>query len=685
MKPCVLLVEDVKPLARDLKAFLDKHGYSAEIATSASEALGLLREKVFDVVVTDMRLTEGTGPDEPEGLQLIGQIRSIRPGVPAILMTAFHSTGAAIDASRVGAFDYVIKGPALLQDLASTIRSAIAKRGSSAARPSLAINPEVEDLLVGRSPAMREVCRKIGQLVNKSGPVLITGEYGSGKTAVAEALHRYSQRSSRPFVTIACDTTPAAEIHSALSALDMNVTARTGQNRDLPGTLYFAEVGRLSEGMQRLLMSSLYGLLARPREASTESATAVRVIAGTIQNLAREVRTLAFDEGLYFLLAPHTIEVPPLRERSEDIPELIQQIIWKHAGVEGANIEVESSGIDYLLTLPWPGNMLQLAYVVQRALLSVRGTVIRLGDLCSAVESSLAVISRKTDNRRAVPSEAQVAPIAPAAHGAPTVADHAVLHKLGSGGYGEVWLAQTVVDSYRVVKVVRRQGLVADAFETEFAGIQRFWPVSFSHKGLVRIFQVGKNDADGYFFYVMEAADDQTSGRVINPDSYTPRTLAGDLTNRGQRLPLEECVRIGLAIAAALNHLHMHGLTHRDVKPANVIFVDGRPKLADIGLVCPIGRPTEMGTAGYAAPEGSGTPAADQYALGKLLYRIFTGNDPDREYPQMPTLPDKRSGRLNAIIMKATEESPRKRYGSIHEMEAALRWVRKSACDAASP
>src|SRR5262249_5337738 len=147
----------------------------------------------------------------------------------------------------------------------------------------------------------------------------------------------------------------------------------------------------------------------------------------------------------------------------------------------------------------------------------------------------------------------------------------------------------------------------------EFAGLKRFEPISRSHPGWVNILHVGKNEEAGFFYYVMEAADDAVRGQAINPDDYAPKTLASELAKRG-RLPLDECLRLGLSLVAALGQLHHRGLIHRDVKPSNIIFVDGVPKLADIGLVTAIGESVSfVGTEGYVPPDGPGSPGADLY------------------------------------------------------------------------
>ncbi len=257
----------------------------------------------------------------------------------------------------------------------------------------------------------------------------------------------------------------------------------------------------------------------------------------------------------------------------------------------------------------------------------------------------------------------------------PRVPDHELIRRIGRGAYGEVWIARSVTGAYRAVKIVHRQSFDHDRpFEREFEGIRKFEPISRTHDSQVDILHVGRGE--DCFYYVMELADDQSTGGQINPDRYAPRTLKSDLMFHG-RIPFEECVRIGLALATALEHLHAAGLVHRDVKPSNIIFVNGVPKLADIGLVTGVDATrSHVGTEGFAAPEGSGTAQGDLYSLGKVLYEISTGKD-RQEFPELPTqlreLPD-RDGlmELNAVIAGACRHDPKDRYPSAAAMRADL-------------
>jgi serine/threonine protein kinase len=259
----------------------------------------------------------------------------------------------------------------------------------------------------------------------------------------------------------------------------------------------------------------------------------------------------------------------------------------------------------------------------------------------------------------------------------PAIPEHQLLRFIGRGGGGEVWLARNVLGSYRAVKIVRKHSLRdVSLFNNEFSGLLRFEPVSRLHDGLMDILQVGVAVQGDYFYCVMELADDVHSGQQIEPERYVPRTLAYDLSKRG-RLPIGECVRNGAAIASALGFLHRHQLIHRDIKPGNIIFVNGFPKLADVGLVTVAQEPrSHIGTEGFIPPEGAGTPQADVYSLGKVLYQMSTGKDRN-DYPELPANlgehpEDIDLVRFNSIVLRACRTRPVRRYRSAEELLSAL-------------
>ena len=272
----------------------------------------------------------------------------------------------------------------------------------------------------------------------------------------------------------------------------------------------------------------------------------------------------------------------------------------------------------------------------------------------------------------------------------PTVSDYELIRRIGHGAYGDVWLARSnATGALRAAKIVWRHTFENERpFKREFEGIQRFEKISREHPSQLALFHIGRNDAEGYFFYVMELADQAGPGptmvgrdvpiappRAEDSLPYQPHTLRADL-EKG-RLPAAKVLEIGLALSEALSHLHSCGLVHRDVKPSNVIFVNGRPKLADIGLVTDASDQCSIvGTEGYLPPEGPGTPQADIFALGKVLYEAATGLD-RRDFPKLPEdlreWPDYRDVvELNEIVLRACAKDPDDRYPTCQAMHDDL-------------
>ena len=273
----------------------------------------------------------------------------------------------------------------------------------------------------------------------------------------------------------------------------------------------------------------------------------------------------------------------------------------------------------------------------------------------------------------------------------PAIPDHELLRVIGRGGYGEVWLARNVMGVLRAVKVIHRSRFDSvRPFEREFGGIQAYEPLSRTSDGLVQVLHVGRNDAQGCFYYVMELADDANDSTEVfarrltsatepatrDATNYVPRTLRLDL-ERMPRLPVAECAEIGRSLTAGLAQLHRHRLVHRDLKPSNVIFVNGRAKLADLGLVAGQDESRSfVGTEGFVPPEGPGRPTADLFGLGRLLYQAATGLTPER-FPEIP--PDWMDApnaaeliEFHEVLLKLGEGDVRRRYQNANEVLADL-------------
>jgi CHASE2 domain-containing sensor protein len=272
----------------------------------------------------------------------------------------------------------------------------------------------------------------------------------------------------------------------------------------------------------------------------------------------------------------------------------------------------------------------------------------------------------------------------------PKIPGYRLFHPpFGEGAYGKVWLARAANQQWRAVKVVYLAKFDdnADPFHREFEGISRYQPISHRHPGLLQVDFISKK-LDGYFYYVMELGDSLEPGWQNQPSKYQAHDLLNECKRaKKYRLPVPECIRLGLALTDALEFIHQQGLAHRDIKPQNIIFVGGQPKLADLGLISQMRSADEIktfiGTPGYMPPppEPPGTFSADIYALGMVLYTISTGRSA-LVFPEIATtLIDTEMPadflKLNTIILKACHANPANRYHSALEMHQALMEIQK--------
>jgi serine/threonine protein kinase len=260
----------------------------------------------------------------------------------------------------------------------------------------------------------------------------------------------------------------------------------------------------------------------------------------------------------------------------------------------------------------------------------------------------------------------------------PKVPEYECLRQIGGGAYGDVWLARSQTGSLKALKIVRRDRFRDDRpFNREYEAIQKYEDVSRGHSSLIEILHVGRPD-DTFFYYVMPLADDLTGRRPEAVDSYKPLTLSALLET--DPLPAQRGVSVVIELLQGLRVLHRAGLVHRDIKPSNIVFIGGRPALADIGLVTDV-RPdvSNLGTSGFMAPEGAGK-SADLYAIGMTLYTAVSGLPPSGQLPA-PTLASEAEqafyAKLNEIIVKVCSDRPSRRYASAATFQRALQGLDK--------
>jgi len=376
VQPQILVVDDDRAVRSALAVNLAKRGLAVTSADRVQAATEQLRQQAFDLVLTDVRMPDGTG------LELLATIREHWPSTPVIVMTGYGSVQDAVGAMKGGAADYLIK-PVERDELLIVIERTLENRRLRAEVEQL--RRDVNDRfgfesIVGATPVMQRLYDEIAAVAETSATVLLTGPTGTGKEMMASALHYRSRRSEAPFVRINCAAIPETLLESELfgherGAFSGAVRQHHGTfERADGGTLLLDEIGEISPAMQVKLLRVLQeGEILRVGGTSPLRID-VRVIASTNRDLAEEVREGRFREDLYYRLNVIRLRVPALRERADDIPPLVDHFVRKYAEREQRPIPiVDPSCLPALRAYPWPGNVRQLEHAVERAMILQRG------------------------------------------------------------------------------------------------------------------------------------------------------------------------------------------------------------------------------------------------------------------------------------------------------------------------
>ena len=368
-----ILVVDDEPAQREiLRTILSSEGYRVETAGSVAEALQKNGQTRFDLVLTDLRMP---GAD---GLSLVGQLTREDPPSLVVLMTAYGSMDSAEQALKQGAFDYLTK-PLERDELLRTVGRAFERlrlfQENRLLRQQLEARFRVEGI-VGSHYRMQEVFDKLHKVSGSNSTVLITGESGTGKELVARAIHRHSPRKDRPFVAVSCAAIPETLIESELfghekGAFTGAVSRRQGLFEAADrSTLFLDEISELNVSMQAKVLRAIQEREVRRVGGREDLKVDARIIAATNKDLEAEVQRGAFREDLYYRLNVVTIHLPPLRERSTDIPQLAEYFVTKACAEAGRSpMSITTEAMRLLLQYHWPGNVRQLEAVLKRAVL----------------------------------------------------------------------------------------------------------------------------------------------------------------------------------------------------------------------------------------------------------------------------------------------------------------------------
>jgi len=383
-QPRILVVDDEPGIRKVLSVMLAKEGCAVDAVSGRADLEAILARKKFDLVVTDMRM-----PDI-SGLEVLQLAQERLPGVRMLVMTAFPSADATIQAIQQGAVDYIIKEGEYLGKIRQYVREGLARgreEGPGAAVMEVR-GDQRTDFLIGDSPAFVEIFKVIGRVAGRKSTVLITGESGTGKELVARAIHAHSPRRGRAMVSINCGALTETLLESELFGhVKGSFTGAVSDKKGLfeaadGGTLFLDEIGETSKAVQVKLLRVLQEEQVRRVGDTRDIPVDVRIIAATNQDLAALIRDGHFREDLYFRLNVIPILVPPLRERLEDLPKLVLYFVGKYGSrAGGRGIEVRPDALETLAAYSWPGNVRELENVVERVTAMNPGEVIAAENL----------------------------------------------------------------------------------------------------------------------------------------------------------------------------------------------------------------------------------------------------------------------------------------------------------------
>jgi two-component system NtrC family response regulator/two-component system nitrogen regulation response regulator GlnG len=388
----VLIVDDDHQLRQSFERLLAAEGYEVRAASSGEAGVSAVREALPDVVIMDVRMPGISG------LEAYAAMREIEPRLPVIIMTAYGTTEIAIEATKMGAYDYILK-PFDIPEILKLIDKAIAAGRSMRSR--VAVGPEgdavtASDAIIGKSPAMQDLYKAIGRAAPTDATILIRGESGTGKELVARAVYQHSLRAGKPFLVINCVAIPETLLESELFGYEKGAfTGAAGRkvgkieqaNR---GTVFLDEIGDMPLAIQAKILRLLQEQNVERLGGRQVIPVDVRIIAATNRDLEEAVRRGQFREDLYFRLKVVTMTLPPLRERPDDIPLLVRYFLGRYAremGQPGPGVSEAAMGL--FTALPWPGNVRELANTLKKALIFNRGEPLGLEEVRKATGEPL--------------------------------------------------------------------------------------------------------------------------------------------------------------------------------------------------------------------------------------------------------------------------------------------------------
>jgi len=395
MSKTVLIVEDEQTLRESLRRLFEKEGYQVETADSAEKALDHSSKKYFDVIISDIILP---GID---GIEMLTRIRENQPDVVFIVMTAYASLDTSVKALRVGAYDYIMK-PIIHEEIKQVVGNALRQR--SLERENLLLKRQIDreydfSSIIGESGSLGGIIAEVKKIADTRSNVLLLGETGTGKELFARVIHKNSGRCELPFVPINCSAIPDTLLESELFGYVKGAfTGAVGSKNGLldeasGGTMFLDEIGDMPPALQAKLLRVFEDQEIRPLGSTKSRRVDIRFITATNQDLTEAVETGRFREDLYYRINVITIQMPPLRDRKEDVLELIGHYIDRYSREFNKTArEISPEALAMLSSYRWPGNIRELQNVLERALLICEGTVIEVHHLPESIQGKSSFI-----------------------------------------------------------------------------------------------------------------------------------------------------------------------------------------------------------------------------------------------------------------------------------------------------
>lgn len=379
----ILVVDDEKSMREVLEVFLKSEGYDVSLADGGESAIEAVKKNIFDLIITDMKMPKISGFD------LLKVIKDVSPDTSVVIITAFGTTESAVEAMKLGAFDYIQK-PFKNNDVRLVVKNAVERQKLQREVVILKDRDKPHSLenIIGKSPVMLELFSTLSKVAQSNSNLLIVGESGSGKELVAKAIHNLSVRKDNPFVAINCAAIPENLLESELFGyMKGGFTGAVSNKQGLfelanDGTLFLDEIGEMPLQLQAKLLRVIEDSTFRRVGGTSDIKVDVRILSATNKNIQDFVQKGLFREDLYFRLNVLSVKVPSLRERRDDIPLLIEYFLKKHAG---GRKRISGNAVEMLKDYHWRGNVRELENIIERAVLLCSKELIDVNDLSEEI------------------------------------------------------------------------------------------------------------------------------------------------------------------------------------------------------------------------------------------------------------------------------------------------------------